>query len=71
MSWYITTGMPPAPMHRQQSRNTSKAFITASGVTRASAMFHLRCSLKISANSHRRLETRVSAIDSTPQSNLA
>jgi hypothetical protein len=30
-------------------------------------MFRLRCSLKISANSHRRLETRVSAIDSTPQ----
>jgi putative transposase len=40
-SWYITTGTPPAPMRRRQSRNTSKAFITDSGVTRASAMFRL------------------------------
>ncbi|MDN2698865.1 hypothetical protein O0882_21330, partial [Janthinobacterium sp. SUN073] len=39
---------------------------TASGATRASAMFHPRCSLKNSANSYGRLETRVSAIDSTP-----
>ena len=30
-------------------------------------MFRPRCSLKNSANSHGRLETRVSAIDSTPQ----
>ncbi|WP_426072167.1 hypothetical protein, partial [Janthinobacterium sp. DSP2-3-3] len=41
---------------------------TASGATRASAMFRPRCLLKNSANNHRRLETRVSAIDSTPQS---
>ncbi|MGK5033570.1 hypothetical protein, partial [Janthinobacterium sp. MDT1-19] len=39
----------------------------ASGATRASAMFRPRCLLKNSANNHRRLETRVSAIDSTPQ----
>ncbi|MGK5032895.1 hypothetical protein, partial [Janthinobacterium sp. MDT1-19] len=38
----------------------------ASGATRASAMFRPRCLLKNSANNHRRLETRVSAIDSTP-----
>ncbi|MGK5033040.1 hypothetical protein, partial [Janthinobacterium sp. MDT1-19] len=40
----------------------------ASGATRASAMFRPRCLLKNSANNHRRLETRVSAIDSTPHS---
>jgi hypothetical protein len=33
--------------------------ISASGVTRATAMFRLRCSLKIAANSHRRRETRI------------
>lgn len=47
-------------------QETSKAFITASGATRALAMFRPRCLLKNSANSHVRLETRVSAIDSTP-----
>ena len=44
-----------------------EAFTTASGATRASAMFRPRCSLKNSANSHGWLETRVSAIDSSPQ----
>ncbi|MFI4939961.1 MAG: hypothetical protein ACHP7O_06420, partial [Burkholderiales bacterium] len=39
----------------------------ASAVIRASATFRQRCLLKISANSHRRLKKRVSAIDSKPQ----
>ena len=42
--------------------------LTASGVIHALVMFRQRCSLNPSANSCRRLKTRVSAIDSTPQS---
>src|SRR5476649_488446 len=51
-------------MRKQQYRNTSKASTTASGATLASAIFRPHCSLKNSANSQGRLETRVSAIDS-------
>ena len=53
-----------------------EAFTTASGATRASAMFRPRCSLKNSANSHGWLETRVSAIclvscDHSPRRSMA
>src|SRR5450830_1443468 len=67
MNWCITIATPRGLRHRLQSKNTLKSFITASGVIHALAMFRQRCSLNSSANSRRRLETRVSAIDSTPQ----
>src|SRR5450830_1219051 len=66
MNWCITIATPRGLRHRLQSKNTLKSFITASGVIHALAMFRQRCSLNSSANSRRRLETRVSAIDSTP-----
>lgn len=40
---------------------------TASGVTRALAISRLCCLLKISAENYRQLETRASAIGSTPR----
>ena len=67
MSWCTINATLHARMGRPRYRNTSKASTTASGATRALAMFRPRCSPKNSENNRRRLETRVSAIDSTPQ----